>query len=193
MDENTTPTVSSIEQLGKQVTELQAQLEEMRSGSLPADKLSMVVFSGDLDRQLAAFIIATGAAAMFDEVVMFFTFWATPALRDPRKSPGPKDMMAKMFGWMLPRGSGRLRLSKMHMAGMGTAMMKGLMKKKGVMSLEQLIRQAADAGVKIYVCQMSMDLMGFTMDELIDYPDMKPAGVAKFLAEAGTSKTTLFI
>jgi peroxiredoxin family protein len=193
MTANATADTPSVEQLGRQVAELQAQLDEMRASSLPEDKLSMVVFSGDLDRQLAAFIIATGAAAMFEEVVMFFTFWATPALRDPAKRPGPKDMMAKMFGWMLPKGAGKLKLSKMHMAGMGTGMMKGLMKQKGVMSLEQLIKQAADAGVKIYVCQMSMELMGFTTDELIDYPDMKVAGVAKFLAEAGTSKATLFI
>ncbi|NLI00898.1 MAG: NADH dehydrogenase FAD-containing subunit [Chthonomonadales bacterium] len=184
---------TTVDQLAQRVAELQSQLDELRESSLPQDKLSMVVFSGDLDRQLAAFIIATGAAAMFEEVVMFFTFWATPALRDPAKRPGPKDMMAKMFGWMLPKGAGSLKLSKMHMAGMGTGMMKGLMKKKGVMSLEQLMRQAAESGVKIYVCQMSMELMGFSTDELIDYPDLKVAGVAKFLAEAGTSKTTLFI
>ena len=183
----------NLDQLAQEVAALKAQLDDLRDSAVPQDKLSMVVFSGDLDRQLAAFIIATGAAAMFDEVVMFFTFWATPALRDPAKRPGPKDMMAKMFGWMLPNGPGKLKLSKMHMAGMGTGMMKGLMRKKGVMSLEQLIKQAADSGVKIYVCQMSMELMGFTTDELLDYPDLKVAGVAKFLAEAGTSKTTLFI
>jgi len=183
----------NMSELKSRVDDLQAQIEDMKASSLPEDKLSMVVFSGDLDKLLAAFIIATGAAAMFDEVVMFFTFWATPALRDPAKSGGKKDMMAKMFGWMLPKGSGKLKLGKMHMAGMGTGMMKGLMKKKNVMSLEQLIKQAADSGVKIYVCQMSMDLMGFSQDELIDYPDLKLAGVAKFLGEAGTSKSTLFI
>lgn len=183
---------AATETLAAQVATLQEEVERLKANA-PDDKLSMVVFSGDLDRQLAAFIIATGAAAMFDEVVMFFTFWATPALRDPKKRPGPKDMMAKMFGWMLPKGAGRLKLSKMHMGGMGTGMMKGLMKKKGVLSLEQLIQQAADSGVKIYVCQMSMELMGFTTDELIDYPDLRVAGVAKFLAEAGTSKATLFI
>lgn len=182
-----------MSELKSRVDDLQAQIEDMKASSLPEDKLSMVVFSGDLDKLLAAFIIATGAAAMFDEVVMFFTFWATPALRDPAKSGGKKDMMAKMFGWMLPKGAGKLKLGKMHMAGMGTGMMKGLMAKKNVMSLEQLIKQAADSGVKIYVCQMSMDLMGFSQDELIDYPDLKLAGVAKFLGEAGTSKSTLFI
>ncbi|HEY3284155.1 MAG TPA: DsrE/DsrF/DrsH-like family protein [Armatimonadota bacterium] len=183
----------SIDALAGQVESLRHELEEIKASSLPEDKLSMVVFSGDLDRLLAAFIIATGAAAMFEEVVMFFTFWATPALRDHSKSGGRKDLMAKMFGFMLPKGSTKLKLSQMHMGGMGTGMMKGLMKKKNVMSLEKLIQTAADSGVKIYVCQMSMDLMGFSQEELIDYPDLKLAGVAKFLQEAGSSKSTLFI
>jgi len=183
---------TTIESLQAQIESLKSEVSQIRANQ-PDDKLSMVVMSGDLDRQLAAFIIATGAAAMFDEVVMFFTFWATPALRDPNKKPGAKDFMGKMFGMMLPKGSQKLKLSKMHMAGMGTSMMKGLMKKKNVMSLEQLIKLAGDAGVKIYVCEMSMDLMGMSKDELIDYPDMKLAGVAKFLGEAGTSKSTLFI
>ncbi len=182
-----------IADLAAQVEQLKQELEEIKASSLPEDKLSMVVFSGDLDKLLAAFIIATGAAAMFEEVVMFFTFWATPALRDARKHRKGKDFMSKMFGWMLPKGAGALRLSRMNFAGLGTGMMKGLMRKKNVMSLEQLIKTAADAGVKIYVCQMSMDLMGFTMDELIDYPGIKSAGAAKFLQEAGSSKATLFI
>lgn len=184
---------ASLADLSAQIASLQAQVEDIRSSSLPDDKLSMVVFSGDLDKVLAAFVIATGAAAMFDEVVMFFTFWGTPALRDPNKGGGAKDFMARMFGWMLPKGAGKLKLSQMHMGGMGTGMMKGLMKKKNIMSLEQLMKTAADAGVRIYVCQMSMDLMGMSIDELIDYPGMKVAGVAKFLQEAGTSKSTLFI
>lgn len=184
---------TGVRDLQRQVHDLQAQLDEIKLSSLPDDKLSMVVFSGDLDRLLAAFIIATGAAAMFDEVVMFFTFWATPALRDPAKAAPRKDLISRMFGWMLPKGSGRLKLGRMHMAGMGTSMMKGLMKRKNVMSLEQLIQQAADSGVKIYVCEMSMGLMGFSLNEMIDYPGIKLAGVGKFLGEAGTSKSTLFI
>jgi peroxiredoxin family protein len=183
----------SMEQLQQQVETLRAELEEIKSSSLPEDKLSMVVFSGDLDKLLAAFIIATGAMAMYEEVVMFFTFWATAALRDPNKNPKGKDFMSKMFGFMLPKGADNVVLSKMNMGGMGTSMLKGLMQKKNVMSLSKLIKQAGDSGVKIYVCQMSMDLMGFTQEELIDYPDMKPAGVAKFLQEAGSSKASLFI
>lgn len=174
------------------VKDLEEQVELLKANS-PEDKLSMVVMSGDLDKLLAAFIIATGGAAMFESVTMFFTFWATPALRDPKKTPPPKDFMATMFGWMLPKGSTATKLSKMNMGGMGTAMMKGLMKKKGILQLEELIQRAAENGVKIYVCEMSMDLMGMKKSELIDYPDLKLAGVATFLQNAGSSKSTLFI
>ena len=178
--------------LKTRVEALEAELETLRANA-PEDKLSMVVMSGDLDRLLAAFIIATGAAAMFEKVTMFFTFWATAALRDPNKGPVKKDMMASLFGMMLPKGTPDLKLSQMHMAGMGTAMLKGLMKKKGVMSLEQLIKTAGESGVEIFVCEMSMNLMGMKQEELIDYPGLKLAGVATFLGQAGTSKSTLFI
>ncbi len=183
---------TGIQELAKQVESLQAEVAQLKANA-PEDKLSMVVMSGDLDKLLAAFIIATGASAMFEKVTMFFTFWATAALRDPEKPPRGKDLMSALFGRMLPKGSPALKLSKMNMLGMGTAMMKGLMKKKNVMSLERLIRQAGESGVEIYVCEMSMDLMGMRQDELIDYPGLKLAGVAKFLQQAGTSKSTLFI
>jgi peroxiredoxin family protein len=156
-------------------------------------KLSMVVFSGDLDRQLAAMIIATGAAAMGMKVVLFFTFWATPALRDPGKRAGGKTVMGRMFGVMLPRGMGRLKLSQMHMAGMGTTMMKVLMKKKNVASLGQLFEIAGQIGVEIKICEMSMSLMGFKREEMIDYPNLEVCGVATFLANAGESSIQLFI
>ncbi len=157
------------------------------------NKLSMVVFSGDLDKLLAAFIIATGAAAMGLEVVQFFTFWATPALRDKKKNGKGKDLFGKMFGFMLPKGADKVKLSKMNMGGMGTAMMQYLMKKKKVASLPELINLAVEMGVKIYICDMSMDLMGFKQEEMIDYPGREFVGVAKFLEEAGDSKIQLFI
>ena len=94
---------------------------------------------------------------------------------------------------MLPKGTGEVKLSKMNMAGMGTAMMKSLMKKKNVASLEQMIEMAGELGVKIYVCEMSMDLMGFKREEMINYPDLTFCGVAKFLEEAMNSKIQLFI
>jgi peroxiredoxin family protein len=153
----------------------------------------MVVMSGDLDKLLAAFIIATGGSAMFEEVTMFFTFWAIPALRDPKKACIKKNFISTMFGWMLPKGAPSLKLSKMHMGGMGACLIKKLMKDKNVMPLEELLKKAGEAGVKIYICEMSMDLMGFKKEEMIDYPDLKLAGVGKFLADAGSSKSTLFI
>jgi len=181
-----------IEILEKRVQELENQFSGLRQ-NVPEDQLSMVVFSGDLDRLLAAFIIATGAAAMYERVVMFLTFWGIPAMRDAGKHVKKADLMAGMFAKMLPNGSGHLKLSHMNMAGMGTRMMKGLMRKKGVLSLEELMKTAGEFGVEIVICEMSMDLMGFKMEELIDYPHITVAGVAKFLQEAGSSKVALFI
>ncbi len=176
----------------KEIEVLKKELSSQKKAMLK-DKLSMVVFSGDMDKLLAAFIIATGAAAMDMEVCMFFTFWATSALRDPKKKSGPKDFMGKMFDFMLPKGFKDLKLSKMNMGGMGTKLMKILMKKKNVTDFSQLLKLAGELGVKIYICEMSMDLMGFKPDEMIDYPDLKYVGVATFLAEAGESKVQLFI
>jgi peroxiredoxin family protein len=181
-----------MEQLEQRIKALEEQLDDIKS-SMPQDQLSMVVFSGDLDRMLAAFIIAVGAAAMYERVVLFFTFWGIPALRDFKKHVKKADVMASMFGKMLPKGSTKLKLSQMHMAGLGTQMIKGLMKKKGVMSLEELMKTAANYGVEIVICEMSMDLMGFNLEEFIDYPNISLGGVAKFLQEAGESKVTLFI
>lgn len=181
-----------IEKLEQRIKNLEEQIDDIKR-SLPEDQLSMVVFSGDLDRVLAAFIIAVGAAAMYERVVMFFTFWGTSVMRDIKKHVKKADIMASMFDKMLPKGSTKLKLSQMHMAGLGTSMMKGLMKKKGIMSLEELMKAAADYGVEIIVCEMSKDLMGFSMDEMIDYPNISLGGAAKFLQEAGDSKVTLFI
>ena len=146
-----------------------------------------------LGNTLAAFIIATGAVAMGMDVVMFFTFWGTPVLRDKNKSVGGKDFMGKMFGAMLPKGTGAVKLSNMNMAGMGTAMMKSLMQKKNVASLEQMLDMAEEMGVRIYICEMSMDLMGFKREEMIEYEHLGFAGVATFLEEAQNSKVQLFI
>ena len=162
-------------------------------GNQSSNKLSLVVFSGDLDKLLASFIIATGAVAMGMEVVIFFTFWATSALRDSKKKGKGKDLFGKMFGFMLPKGYRKVKLSKMNMAGMGTAMMKFLMKKKNVASLDQMIELARQLGVKIKICEMSMDLMGFKREEMIEYPGLTYCGVATFLADAQNSKVQLFI
>lgn len=166
------------------------QAEEM----MPVEnKISMIVFSGDLDKLLASLIIATGAVAMGMKVNLFFTFWGTAVLRDPRKSAKGKNLMSKMFGFMLPNGARKVKLSKMNMGGMGTAMMKTLMKKKKVASLEEMLTLAGQMGVQICICEMSMRLMGFKREEMIDYPHMSVCGVATFLAEANTSRIQLFI
>jgi peroxiredoxin family protein len=181
-----------LEDLEAQFGQLKAQVEALKN-STAENKLSIIVFSGELDKALAAFVIATGAVAMGMDVVMFFTFWGTPILRDKAKKAGGKDLMGKMFGTMLPKGTGQVKLSKMHMGGMGTGMMKALMKKKNVASLEQMMELAADLGVRIFVCEMSMDLMGFKRDEMIDYPGLTYAGVATFLEQARSSRVQLFI
>jgi len=180
------------EEIEKQVAELEKQLKKLQKNQAK-DQISIIAFSGDLDKMLAAMIIATGARAMDTEVKMFFTFWATAMLRDKKKCGTGKDFMSKMFGFMLPKGRNKAILSKMHMAGMGTAMLKRLMKKKNVASLDQLYEVAGIMGVKIMVCEMSMDLMGFKREEMIEYPDLDFCGVATFLANAKESAVQLFI
>ena len=152
---------------------------------------TIIVFSNDLDRAMAAFVIANGAAAMGRAVTMFFTFWGLNVLR---KRPSPsvsKGLLDRMFGWMMPKGAGKLTLSKMHMAGMGTAMMKMVMRQKGVQSLPELIELAKEQGVRMIACTMTMDIMGIRREELID--GIEEAGVATYLAHAETSDTNLFI
>ncbi|MGI6256801.1 MAG: FAD-dependent oxidoreductase [Anaerovoracaceae bacterium] len=164
--------------------------EEPATGALPQGK-SMIVFDGDMDKVLASFIIANGAAAMGRPVTMFFTFWGLNAIRKPENLRIKKPFVEKMFEKMMPRGAGKLKLSNMNMAGMGSKMMKGVMKKKNVASLEELIQQAMDSGVRLVACTMSMDVMGITKEELIDGVEL--AGVASYLADAEMSNVNLFI
>ncbi|MEG1478484.1 MAG: DsrE/DsrF/DrsH-like family protein, partial [Clostridiales bacterium] len=152
---------------------------------------NIIVFSGDLDKAIASFIIANGAAAMGRKVSMFFTFWGLNVLRKPEKVSVHKNFISKMFGMMMPRGSRKLSLSKMNMAGMGAKMIRGVMKNKNVDSLEDLIKMAQDNGVELIACSMSMDIMGITEAELID--NVKLAGVAAMLANAEESDMSLFI
>lgn len=156
-----------------------------------ADGKTLIVFSGDLDKVLASFIIANGAAAMGRPVTMFFTFWGLNALRKEEKQPVKKTLVESMFGVMLPRGSKKLKLSKMNMGGMGTAMMKKIMNDKNVDSLETLIKKAMKAGVRIVACTMSMDVMGIRPEELIDGVEL--GGVGAYLGDAEESNVNLFI
>lgn len=152
---------------------------------------TIIVFSGDLDKVLASFIIANGAAAMGRPVTMFFTFWGLTVLRKAEKQPVKKTFMEAMFGGMLPRGSRKLKLSKMNMAGMGTAMMKKIMNDKHVDSLETLIQKAMQAGVRVVACTMSMDVMGIKEEELIEGVEL--GGVGAYLGDAEESNVNLFI
>lgn len=182
----------------QQLDELQAELAGLnrRLTELEAcnkDQLSIAVVSGDLDKILATMVIAVAAAAMDTEVKLFFSFWSLSALRDPAKRARYKDFISKMFGLMLPNGKNKLKLSKLNMGGMGPALIKSLMKKQGVFSLDEMFRQAGQLGIEITVCEMSMHLMGFSKDEMIDYPHLRYAGAATFVSDAGNSRAQLFI
>ncbi|PKQ27225.1 MAG: pyridine nucleotide-disulfide oxidoreductase [Actinobacteria bacterium HGW-Actinobacteria-4] len=161
------------------------------TASAGVPKTSMVVFSGDLDKVIAAFIIANGAIAMGEEVSMFFTFWGLNALRKSKPPRRQKKVMEKMFGVMMPRGAEKLTLSQMHMMGAGTAMIKGVMNKHAVPPLAQLIQSAQDGGARLLGCTMTMDLLGIAPSDLLDGVEL--AGVATFLGESQESGTTLFI
>lgn len=152
---------------------------------------TMVVFSGDLDKAIASFIIANGAAAMGNKVTMFFTFWGLNVLRRPEPVSVKKDFMATMFSKMMPRGSKKLGLSKMNMAGMGSKMIRKVMADKNISSLEELIKTGMDSGIRVVACQMSMDVMGITREELIDGVEI--GGVATYLDSADDSNVNLFI
>jgi peroxiredoxin family protein len=155
-------------------------------------KKTIIVFSGDFDKVMAAFIIANGAAAMDDDVTMFFTFWGLNALRKPgRVATAGKSPLQKAFGRLMPRGPGRLGLSQLNFAGAGPRLMKRIMRQQGVSSLEDLIDTAKEQGVKMVACTMSMDIMGLKHDEMID--GLEYAGVATYLGEADEGNVNLFI
>jgi peroxiredoxin family protein len=155
------------------------------------DKKTIIVFSGDLDKAMAAMIIARGAAAMGNEVTLFFTFWGLNLLRKPEPVPVKKTLLEAMFGWMMPRGAGKAVLSKMHMGGMGTAMMMHVMQTKHVPTLPEMIKEAQDFGVTFIACTMSMDVMGIKAEELID--GIEYGGVATYLGSADEANVNLFI
>ncbi|GAA0744442.1 CoA-disulfide reductase [Clostridium oceanicum] len=155
------------------------------------DNKTIVVFSGDLDKAIASFIIANGAASMGKKVTMFFTFWGLNILRKHERVSVQKGFMDKMFGKMMPRGSKRLKLSKMNMMGMGSKMIRKVMKDKNVYSLEELIKSGMDSGINMVACQMSMDVMGIKKEELID--GVEVGGVGYYLGEAEDSNLNLFI
>ncbi|TPF91897.1 pyridine nucleotide-disulfide oxidoreductase [Bifidobacterium sp. UTBIF-68] len=159
-------------------------------GDVLHDK-TFVVFSGDLDKTIAVFIMANGAAAMGRKVTIFFTFWGLNILRRPKRVRTNKNLIERMFGFMMPRGTRKLGLSRMNMGGLGAAMIRWIMKSKNVASLEELMRQAKEHGVRLVACQMSMDIMGIRKEELIDGVEL--GGVSTFLGSGETSDMSLFV
>ena len=166
-----------------------------KSSSTPVqltnDSTTIVLFSGDLDKALASLIIAQGARAMGKNVTIFATFWGLNLLRKPKGGKVKKPFVEKMFGWMMPKGAKKMKISKMNFGGAGTAMIKGVMKKKNVRALEVQLQDAMKSGVNFIACTMSMDIMGIRKEELIDGIDY--AGVATYLAESENAGVTLFI
>jgi len=165
--------------------------KEPKAGAVMGRNKTLVIFSGDLDKALAGCIIANGVIASGHEAAMFFTFWGLNLLRKNEAVKVKKNLVERMFGWMMPKGTQRAKLSQMNMAGLGTAMIKGIMKKKNVDSLPQMLQTAMDNGVRIQACQMSMDLMGIKREELID--GIEVVGVASMLAASDESNGVIFI
>ncbi len=154
------------------------------------DRLTMVVFSGDLDKAIAAFIIATGAAAMGLEVSMFFTFWGLGIVKKQKRYEG-KNLLEKGFTAMLPAGTSQLPLSQMNFFGVGAKLIRKVMRDHNVSSVEAFVQMAQEFGVRMIVCDMSRELLGVRDDELID--GLEFGGVAAFMGDAARSKVSLFI
>jgi peroxiredoxin family protein len=169
---------------------LQRQIDEVRERTV-GHQCAIIVFSGDLDKALAGFVLATGAAAAGLEVSMFFTFWGLSVLKKPGAVAGQKTLKESMFGMMTPSSSLGLGTSQMNFFGLGAAMMRSMMKEKNIASLEELMGLARELGVKLMACTMSMDVMGVTQEELID--GLEYGGVAAYMADASQSRVTLFI
>ena len=177
-------------QLGSMRAELEKSIAEVRERT-PEDRASLVVFSGDLDRVLAAFVIATGAAAAGLETSIFFTFWGLSAIKNKEARAVQKGLKQRMFGAMTAASSESLGTSKMNFFGMGSVMLRSMMKEQGIASLEELMTMARELGVKMTACTMSMDAMGIAKEELVG--GLEYAGVAAFMADASRSRVTLFI
>jgi peroxiredoxin family protein len=180
---------SRLQALEERVRELEKRLAGVEERT-PEDRVALVVFSGDLDKVLGAFVIATGAAAMGQQVSMFFTFWGLSVLKKDTELTG-KTLFQKMMAVMSPGSSQGLPVSKMNYFGVGAKMLRSMMKEKNVSSLEQMIALAQELGVRMIACEMSRDVMGIKESELV--AGVECGGVAAFLADSLKSRTSLFI
>lgn len=183
--ESNTPYPDGILEKVKELEERIASLEKK------SDKLSIILFSGDFDKAIAAFIIANGAIAMDIEVTIFATFWGLDILKKSSFDTRGRGFLERMLLAMRPKGPGKLGTSKMNFGGFGPKLFRHMMKKKNVLQLESLIQMAQEGGVKIIACQMTVDLMGIQPTDLID--GLEPGGVAAFLASEAKSNASLFI
>ncbi len=187
--------LSLSEEKGKIIADIQIRKESslQAPSSVPSGGTgkTIVVFSNDLDRALASFVIANGAAAMGRKVTMFFTFWGLSVIKRQETPSVTKDLLGRMFGWMLPSSSSSLSLSKLNFLGIGPRLMRYRMRTKQIASLEEMIETARKSGVRLVACQMSMDVMGVTKEELID--GVEVGGVATYLEQAEQADTNLFI
>lgn len=179
----------AFEAVEQRIQELESRIQELEE-QLPEDRITMVVFSGELDRVLAAFIIATGALAMGQQVSIFFTFWGLNALRKQRIMAG-KSAKEKMMAVMVPESTYQMGVSKMNFFGIGARMLRAMMADKNVETFEDLMNLAQDMGATMYSCTMSQDVMGICQDELRDGTEQ--AGVAAMMGDALRSKATFFI
>jgi peroxiredoxin family protein len=180
---------SRIQVLEDRIKELETRLSTLEERA-PDDRVSLIVFSGDLDRVLASFVIATGAAAMGQQVSMFFTFWGLSVLKKDTQLGG-KTLFQKMMAVMSPGSSQSLPVSQMNYFGVGAKMLRSMMKEKNVSSLEEMIALAREMGVRMIACEMSRDVMGINESEMVS--GIECGGVATFLADSLKSRTSLFI
>jgi peroxiredoxin family protein len=180
---------STLEALQEQLSALEKRVGQVEE-SLPEEKVSLLIFSGELDKVLAAFVIATGAAALGQEVSMFFTFWGLGVLKK-KGSLSDKSLFQKMMSVMSPDNTTELPVSKMNYFGVGAKMLRKMMQDRNVDSLEDMIAMAKEMGVVMTACEMSRDVMGISDDELVD--GLERGGVAAYLSDSLRSRTNLFI
>jgi peroxiredoxin family protein len=198
LDQNLLDYIDNIvtDKVNEKLNSVKKQLEQTAAQgqnpalSQPGNRVTIVAFSGDMDKLIAALIIATGATTMGMEASMYFTFWSLSALKKKTSLKG-KPITDKLAALMLPSGPAHLGTSKMNIFGIGPAFFNYVMKKKKIMSLPDLIGLARETGVRIIACQMAMEVMGITREELLDGLDF--GGVATYLADARDSRVTLFI
>ena len=177
-------------QLAAVRADLTRQLDLLRERTVD-NRCALIVFSGDLDKALAAFVLATGAAASGMDVSMFFTFWGLSVLKKPGARAGTTNLKGTLFKAMTPASSLGLGTSQMNFFGLGSAMLRSMMKEKNIASLEELMDLARQMGVKMTACTMSMDAMDIAREELVD--GLEYGGVAAYMADASQSRVTLFI